>query len=372
MARLLCIFAVVIGATSAQTPPAPAPEPDTLLFMNGEKLIGHLVKAAGATVTFKSDSAGEITVDWAKVKEIRSGAPFAVIPKDIELSKKEALAQIPRGTVTVADQNIALVGAPGGTPTTVPVANSAYVVSNSDFVNVTEGKHGFFKDWKGGLTGGLAVVESTQKSQTYNLGIILNRVEPTVDWLTLRNRTTAIFNLTYGKTTQAGTPDIKTEIYHAELERDEYLSKRLFVFGRMGFDHNFSQGLDLQQVYGGGLGFTVVKSDRQQLDLKASVDYIRQAYADSSANKNLIGSTFGDTYFYKFPRGFVFNEALTFIPAWNDTSAWSFNGTAGLIFPAYKNFSFSVTAADSYFNQPPPAFRKNSFQITAGITYVIK
>ena len=69
----------LLGSLSllAQTPP----EPDVLVFTNGEKLIGHLVGSTGGSVTFKSDMAGEITVDWSKVKELHSSGKFAVAEK---------------------------------------------------------------------------------------------------------------------------------------------------------------------------------------------------------------------------------------------------------------------------------------------------
>jgi hypothetical protein len=49
---------------------ASSPGPDTLLFNDGEKLIGHLERSTDTKVTFKSDMAGEITVDWSKVQEL--------------------------------------------------------------------------------------------------------------------------------------------------------------------------------------------------------------------------------------------------------------------------------------------------------------
>ena len=42
---------------------------------------------------------------------------------------------------------------------------------------------------------------------------------------------------------------MKTSIYHADAERDEYFSPAVFAFGQAQYDHNFSQGLDLQQTY---------------------------------------------------------------------------------------------------------------------------
>ena len=59
---------------------------------------------------------------------------------------------------------------------------------------------------------------------------------------------------------QPNTPTVKTSIYHAGGERDEYFGARVYGFGSVSFDHNFSQDLELQQTYGGGVGWTVIKA----------------------------------------------------------------------------------------------------------------
>src|SRR5438477_11834524 len=63
----------------------PKPQPDVLILVDGEKLIGHLENAAGSTVTFKSDIVGEVKVDWSKIQEVHSSQEFAAIPKDAKL-----------------------------------------------------------------------------------------------------------------------------------------------------------------------------------------------------------------------------------------------------------------------------------------------
>jgi len=65
---------------------AVAAEPDVLISTTGEKFIGELESATAAEVTFKSQSAGEITVAWTKVKELHSTRRFAVIPKNVKIS----------------------------------------------------------------------------------------------------------------------------------------------------------------------------------------------------------------------------------------------------------------------------------------------
>jgi len=73
---------IAVPDLRAQTAkPGAKQEPDVLIFTDDEKLIGHLVRATGAAVTFKSDMAGEITVEWTKIKELRTRQPFAVVEK---------------------------------------------------------------------------------------------------------------------------------------------------------------------------------------------------------------------------------------------------------------------------------------------------
>ena len=50
----------------------------------------------------------------------------------------------------------------------------------------------------------------------------------------------------------------------------------------------------------------------------------------------------------KFFRGIVFTEQLSITPAWNNTSAYSAWGSAGIAMPVYKRLSFSVSTRSRY------------------------
>ena len=40
--------------------------------------------------------------------------------------------------------------------------------------------------------------------------------------------------------------------------------------------------------------------------------------------------------------------------------------------PVFKRLSVAISALDMFLNDPPPGFKKNSFQFTTGITYSLK
>jgi hypothetical protein len=371
MKLTLTLVAILCGTPAlAQTPSAPKPEPDVLIFTDGEKLIGHLKRADGASVTFKSDMAGEVTVDWSKIKELHTSEQFAVIPKDVQITRHPDTSKIPQGTVSMAEQKLEVHPEGGGAAQTVTVAETGHVIDGPGF---TAALHpaGYLHDWKGSITGGAALVEATQTNQTFTGGFNLVRAAPGQDWLSPRNRTLVDFNAAYGKVTQPNTPSVKTEIYHAHAERDEYFNQNVFAFGQAAFDHNFSQGLDLSQTYGGGIGWTVIRDDAQELDLKGSMTYIQQSFAGPTVSQNLIGSTFGENYNRKFNRGILVAEQLTLTPAWNNTNAYSGVGSVSLTVPFYKRLNVGSALVDNFLNDPPPGFKKNSFQFTLGLTYTL-
>jgi putative salt-induced outer membrane protein YdiY len=359
----------VLGQAPAAA--APKPEPDVLIFTNGDKATGKLEHSTGNDVTFKSDMMGEFTVEWKKIKELHTGQQFAVIPKDVKVKHGQDTGNIPQGTIAVADQKIEVKKAEGAAPQVVPTDNAAYVIDQNTFRTAVLESPGFFHAWTGAITAGAAIVQATQKSTNFTGAVNLIRTNPVQSWLDRRDRTTLNFTAAYGKNSQPNTPTIKTDIYYADLEHDRYLSPRLYVFGALAYDHNFSQGLDLQQVYGGGLGFTVIKDDVQELDFKASVDYIKQQFTDSSQNQDLIGSVFAEMYNRKFAHGILFTQDASITPAWNNTDAYSASADAGISIPVYKRFAFSLNALDTFLNNPPPGFKKNSFQASAGLTYTL-
>jgi putative salt-induced outer membrane protein YdiY len=233
-------------------------------------------------------------------------------------------------------------------------------------------RSGFFTGWVGAITAGVSLVEATQNNTNIATSFTFMRKSPTVDWLRTHSRTVINFSNSYGKVTQPGTPDVKTSIIHADGEQDEYLTDRLYVLGHASFDHNFSQGLDLQQLYGGGLGYTAVKDKLQQLDFKVDLHYEKQQFDPPTTNANLIGSEFVETYIRKLPRGMVLTQGLLYDSAWNEMKAYSAQGNLGLAAPLSKKFSLAINLLDGFINNPPPGFKKNSLQFTTGLTYTIK
>ena len=375
---------------------------DTLTFTNGDTLSGKLDREVSGTVYFQSDELGPINIPWSKIKSLHTRAGYVVLENKPGVHIRRFTADVARGTLAVENSNIRV--SPGTTPPAIrepraergervvpaaqpiPVGSAQYILDERTFDRQVRESPNFFEGWNGNATAGVTLVQGTENQYTYTSAVGLTRTVPTVTWLATRNRTQVDFSSSYGKITQpayvAGSALVpaaytKTSIFHADAERDEYISSRFYSLLQTAFDHNYSQGLDQQDVFGFGLGVTALKRATQQLDLKGTLQYERQTFITSASgtNQELIGSTFSANYVLKLKRGLVFTQQLSFVPAYNAPRDYSANETDTLTFPAYKNLAFTVGTIDGYLNDPiaaEPPNSRNSFQFTTGITYTVR
>jgi hypothetical protein len=368
--RLFRDLTLLLFVCAAAAGAADPPEKDVLLFNNGEKLIGKLLRSAGSTLIFHSDSAGDVTIPWVNVKELRTSSRFAVVEKQVKLGRNEDPATIPQGKLLVAADTIVIETEVDRAPVRIPVNEAGHIIDETTFRRSARDP-GWTQGWRGTVTAGASLVEATQHGRTFTGAISLTRPIPAESWLPARNRTSFDFNGAYGIVSQPDSPRLKTEIYHSAVEHDVYFTARLFAFGQASWDHNFSQGLDLQQSYGGGVGWTIVKSSKTALDVKTSVTYLNQQFKGPQTSQDLVGSTFAQTLVQRMWNGITLAEQVSGTPAWNNTNSYAAQGSVTLTVPVYKRMSFTIGSVDTFLNNPTPGFRKNSFQFTTGLSYTL-
>ena len=214
-------------------------------------------------------------------------------------------------------------------------------------------------------------MEATQSLETFNAAISFLRTVPAVSWLEPDNRTVLGFTSTYGNISQPGIPSVQTSIYHGNAEQDEYFSRDFYSLAQAIYDHNSTTGLNLQQLYGAGFGYTAIRSSIQELNFSLAASYTDQQFLAQNGNQNLVGATFTVGYSYKFPNSIVFNEDSYVTPQFNNSRAWLAYLSGGLTIPVIDSFSLSLQAIDNYWNSPAPGFVDNSFQMNLNLTWTL-
>src|SRR5690348_3953766 len=132
---------------------SPSASTDVLISKAGEKFVGQVISATGSSVVFKSDAAGQVTVDWAKIQELHSSAKFAVIPQDVKLRGAEDAQTVPQGTISASGQELQVTPAATAAPRTLPITNAAHIVGEEAFQRAFR-KRNFFQGWNGGASAG--------------------------------------------------------------------------------------------------------------------------------------------------------------------------------------------------------------------------
>jgi hypothetical protein len=298
-----------------------------------------------------------------------------VLRKDIKPTRSTVIP----GTLLYSDGKLTV--ATPITPEVVPESAIGYIIDQPTYDMELEKKPGPWYGWHGSINGGATIVRSTSNGQTYTAGIAVNRAIPAVPYLPGRNRTTFNLQETYGKLTTPVIPQTVpptppsiaiTSIFHTDAERDEYFTPHFYSLAQTSFDHNYSQGLNLQQVYGGGIGWTALKTPLHELDLKGTIQYEKQQFETSSSDKDLVGSTISETYHRSLPRKLVLTQNLNLLPAWNEVRDYSANASVAVAVPVFKRLSLTVTTSDNFLNDPAIGFRKNSFQFVTAASYTLR
>lgn len=360
---------------------------DTITFNDGEQLAGKLISVLGGNVTFHSEILGNVTVPLEKVKMLNTSHPFAAVEKNQRVTRKTAVEQIPVGSIALKNNSVS-VSRSHAEEKSIPESQIASLVDDATFHREIQSESDFLYGWAGSITLGASLVEATNSAQTYTGSVALIRTIPTIAWLPPASKTTLNLSGTYGL---AKNPEIisngeifqaastsKTDILHGDTEWDKYLSPAIFGLVNASADHNFGNGLRLQQAYGAGLGWSIIKQPKENFDIKATLLYQQQQFYNGlesglgTPSVNVIGADFSENWSRTFAHNIKFNEYITLTPTFNIVRAYSAVGNANFVFPVYKRLNFTLSSTDNYLGDPPEGFRRNSFQFTAGITYVVK
>jgi len=361
--------------------------PDRITFINGDQLTGKLGKVVYGTVSFHSDVLGDLSIPLTKIKELHTAEAFAAGAKDQHLTKKNVALKIPVGKIALEDDTLKVM-LPEGEVQSFPAKDLGFMLDETAFQRELHNESDFFYGWYGTATLGATVVKSTNSAQTYTGAVALVRAIPTIAGLPAGSKTILNLSATYGLAKDpliVSGDDVfqtasvtKTDILHGDLEYDKFFTPLVFGLVNGSADHNYGNGLELQQSYGAGLGWGILRSPQNDLAVRAILQYEQQQFYNGitsglgTPTENLVSASIGETWSRTFPHNVKFNEYVTLNPTFNVVRAYSGVAGSSLLFPVYKNLNFSVSTTDNYLGDPPEGFKRNTFQFTSGISYTLK
>ena len=373
--------------TVARVDKAHVNDKDTITFGNGDRLTGKVGKVVYGSVSFHSDELGDLTIPLTKIKTMHTATAFAAGSTTQRLTRKNIAEQLPVGKIVLENETLQVI-LPQGELRKFPVKDLSFMLDEPAYRRELHNESDFLYGWYGTATLGATVVKSTNSAQTYTGAVALVRAIPTIAGLPAGSKTILNLSGTYGL---AKDPEIvsggnvfqtasvtKTDILHGDLEYDKFFTPMVFGLVNGNADHNFGNGLELQQAFGAGLGWAILRSPQNDLAVRASLQYEQQQFYNGirsglgTPTENLVSASIGETWSRTFPHSIKFNEYVRLNPTFNVVNAYSGVAGASFVLPVYKNLNFSVTTTDNYLGDPPQGFLRNTFQFTTGVTYTLK
>ncbi len=329
---------------------------DQVVMKNGDRLTGKIEKSDDKSLVIKTEFAGEVTVDWSAIQDVKSEQPLHVGLK----GGKTWVGPVSTvdGKIEVSTKNAGNVEAP----------KESIVVMRNDSEQLAWEKlqhPGLLEGWEGGLNIGFGLTAGN--SETNNLALAFNGVRTG-----LHDKLTLYAGSVYSKNDLApAATQVTANTNRGGARYDRDINPRLFGFGNADFATDALQDLNLRQVYGGGLGFHAVKNDNTTLDLLGGIAYTRENYTELAPAPRLIRSfvagQIGDEFTHKLAKSTVITQRAYFFPDFENSGEYRATFDFGTVTKINKWLGWQNTFGDVYVTNPPTGKKKNDVVFTTGL-----
>jgi len=342
--------------TSAAAPSRPASSPlaaDVVAFKNGDKVTGKLLTADDKSVSFRGNVTGDLTLAWADIDHL-------TIASKISLHMTTKAKALAAGTTIVAAVNDRLEIDGTGTPVIINRTDLEAATTPTD----KKGPAAFSSGWGGSLQSQNNLIHATQK-QT-QLGATLHATHLTDSQARFAHQmSTFTLQANYSDSAKPSASPVITSLYTGELQHNVYLTDKgsTYLYGLAGGYHNSTLGLDVEQEYGGGIGW----KGRHKTQIYGLLGDLRYVHEDLTAGTPAFGSPAlgaSENYEYRFPwpkKGppATFSERILVTLPFDETHALLTRGFTQVNLPVSSRVSMGVQFTDDYLRNAPKTSKQN-------------
>ena len=299
----------LLGLSLVLAPVAPALG-DEVLFLNGDRLTGKILKAADGKLTIKTDGAGEVAIDLTKVKTFSTDEPVQVVVGE----QPPVSTRVSGGP----DREVETSPAPGAAPQPLPIAAIASINPPPPA-------------WKGlfALNGLL----TTGNSETEQLGF---RAGASKRWP--HDRLTFAAEYSYGRQEDPDTGEKSTTINYAMAlaKYDHFFTRKLYGYLQVKAERDEVADLLVRLAPGGGVGYEWFQGPTFNFSTEAGLAWVYENYRDSPT-RTYVGPRLAYSIDWTpFDPLFLYHK-LEYLPAFDDFAGdYLLNADAGARLKVWK------------------------------------
>lgn len=316
---------------------------DEIHLKNGDRLTGKIVKLVDGKMVFKSDLAGEVTVELSNIQTLSSEEPITVNLKDgTGLNQKITSSQAGRFSIA-GDEAI-----------------KAQEFAVGDIVSINPP----IPKWTGNLSAGITSTHGNTKTESITGSANLKK-------RTEKDRTTITADYARGKQNDPDTGEEVTieDWWRARAKYDYFFSKKMYGYLDGRYEKDAVAELDRRVTVGAGGGYQWIESADLNFSTELGLASLYEKYDNQTDSNSEISAQLGYHFDKKLRKNLSFIHDLTYYPALSKFSDYYLTTTGELRSNFTATLFMNVKAILDYDATPAIGAHKTDVKYFLGLGY---
>jgi putative salt-induced outer membrane protein YdiY len=223
---------------------------------------------------------------------------------------------------------------------------------------------GLLELWRGAANLGLALTSGNSDTTNIAFGLALERA-------TLRDKTSLYAAALYARDSTEEESRTTANALRGGMRYDRDISRKWFGYGFTDLESNKLQDLNLRLVFGGGLGYHAIRSERAELDILGGVDWNKEYFEGDLNDRSSAELQLGQTLSWRLGSRAALKEQFFVFPNLSEGGKYRLNFDTTLATDITRWIGWQLTLSDRYLSNPPEGLKKNDLLLTTGLSFKI-
>lgn len=319
---------------------------DELFFKNGDRLTGKIEHLVGGKLVFKSDIAGEVTVDISNIKTFSSDSPIKVCLKDGTVFTRKVLSSDPNRFAIEADetleaQEFELDALSSINPPSKPPAK-----------------------WTGDISVGVTSTHGNTKTEMISANAnLVKRTE--------KDRAQVTADYAKGQQEDPDTGETVTieDWWRAKGKYDYFFGKKMYGYLDGRYEKDAVAELDRRVIVGSGVGYQWIESEKTSFSTELGLASVYEKFDNQTDSNSELSTQLGYNFDRKLTKNIKLIHDLTYYPSIDKFSDYFLTSSAGIRANFTKRFFANFKAIFNYDETPAIGAHKTDVKYFFGVGY---
>ena len=280
---------------------------DELHFKNGDRLTGKIEHLVDGKLVFKSDIAGEVTVELSNIQTFSSDAPVTVHLKDgTVLNQKVSISQANRFAIEAG-------------PALQAQEFDLAAISSINPPPKPEPK------WTGDVAAAVTSTHGNTRADSMSASFNMSkRTEKD------RSQLSADYARSRQEDPATGMKNTTEDWWRTKAKYDYFFSKKLYGYLDGRYERDGIADLDRRVIVGGGGGYQWIESEDMNFATEAGIASLYEKFDNQTDSNSEISAQFGYHFDKKLTKTVKFINDTTYYPSLEQFSDYYLTSTAEL------------------------------------------